>query len=250
VTPSRANYGIDAPGVVRNLALGGAAGVVLGVLVGNRVSPVQRVIGRALFSWGLLSGGACLLTAVAMVLSSKVGKLRERDWLLDRLDLRGDETVLDVGCGRGLLLVGAARRLTAGKAIGVDIWQGQDQSGNRPDATWANARAEGVADRVEIKDGDARRLPFPDNTFEAVVSNLVLHNIYNRSQRDGAVREIARVLKPGGRLGLLDIAHTAEYTQVLRDLGWPDVQRSGPHFRIFPLVRAVIATKPERADRT
>jgi ubiquinone/menaquinone biosynthesis C-methylase UbiE len=208
------------------------------------------VIGQVLFSWGLFGGGACLLTAVAMVLSNKVGKLRERDWLLDRLDLQGDETVLDVGCGRGLLLVAAARRLATGKAIGVDIWQGQDQSGNRPDATRANARAEGVADRVEITDGDARRLPFADDTFDAVVSNLVLHNIYNRTQRDGAVREIARVLKPGGRMGLLDIAHTAQYAQVLRDLGWPDVQRSGPHVRIFPTVRAVIATKPGRADRT
>jgi cyclopropane fatty-acyl-phospholipid synthase-like methyltransferase len=74
-----------------------------------------------------------------MVWSSKVGKLRERERLLDAVPWRGDETVLDVGCGRGLLLTAAARRIPDGKVIGVDIWQEVDQSGNRPEATWANA---------------------------------------------------------------------------------------------------------------
>jgi cyclopropane fatty-acyl-phospholipid synthase-like methyltransferase len=46
--------------------------------------------------------------------------------------LRGDETVLDVGYGRGLHLIGAAKRLTTGKAPGVDIWQAEDLSGNLP----------------------------------------------------------------------------------------------------------------------
>jgi cyclopropane fatty-acyl-phospholipid synthase-like methyltransferase len=67
-----------------------------------------------------------------MIWDSKVGKLWARDRLLDGLELRGDETVLDVGCGRGLLLIGAAKRLTTGKAPGVDIWQAEDLSGNLP----------------------------------------------------------------------------------------------------------------------
>jgi ribonucleotide reductase alpha subunit len=86
--------------------------------------------------------------------------------VLDSLKLRGDETVLDVGCGRGLLLIGAAKRLTTGKAVGVDIWNAEDLSGNRPEATLENARLERVAERVEVKDGDARRLPFADGTFD------------------------------------------------------------------------------------
>jgi cyclopropane fatty-acyl-phospholipid synthase-like methyltransferase len=73
--------------------------------------------------------------------------------------------VLDVGCGRGLLLIGAAKRLTTGKAVGVDIWQTEDLSGNRPEATLENARLERVAERVGVKDGDARRLPFADGTL-------------------------------------------------------------------------------------
>jgi ubiquinone/menaquinone biosynthesis C-methylase UbiE len=134
--------------------------------------------------------------------------------------------VLDVGCGRGLLLIGAAKRLTTGKAVGVDIWQTEDLSGNRPEATQENARLEGVSDRVEVKDGDARRLPFADGTFDVVVTKWVLHNIYNAAERDTAVREIARVLKPGGRLLIGDVRHTGRYAQVLRQSGLEDVRRS------------------------
>ena len=64
---------------------------------------------------------------------------------------RGDEKVLDVGCGRGLFLIGAAERLTTGKATGVDIWQSEDLSNNTGDAVMANAKAEGVAAKVKIE---------------------------------------------------------------------------------------------------
>jgi hypothetical protein len=104
--------------------------------------------------WGLVAG----LQAGLMVRSSRSGKLRERDRLLDDLPWRGDEWVLDVGCGRrGLLLIGAARRLTTGRAVGLDLWRRQDQAGNDPASTMANAEVEGVAERVELRDGDARR---------------------------------------------------------------------------------------------
>jgi ubiquinone/menaquinone biosynthesis C-methylase UbiE len=62
-----------------------------------------------------------------------------------------------------------------------------------------NAVAEGVADRVEVKTGDITRLPFPDASFDAVISMTVLHNIPSRAARDAALAEFARVLKPGGR---------------------------------------------------
>ena len=215
----RPNYGIDAPTVVRNLILGGAAALVLAVvsyLLDWR--PLTRM------ATGLTIG--CLIGAGWMVWGSKVEKLRERDHLLDGLALRGDETVLDVGCGRGLLLIGAAKRLTTGKAVGVDMWQAEDLSGNRPEATLENARLEGVAERVEVKDGDARRLPFADNTFDVIVTKEVLHNIYNAAERDTAVREIARVLRPGGRLVLADVRHTGRYIQVLRECGLEDLRRS------------------------
>jgi ubiquinone/menaquinone biosynthesis C-methylase UbiE len=178
-----------------------------------------------------------------MVWTSKVGKLRARDRLLDTIPWRGDEMVLDVGPGRGLLLIGAAKRLRTGKALGVDIWRDEDQSGNLPEATWINARAEGVAERIELNDGDVRHLPLGDETCDVVVSSLTLHNIGRKAERAQAVREIARVLKPGGRLALLDFRHTHEYARVLYDTGWRDVQRSGRQFLPVP-VRTVTAIKP------
>ncbi len=214
----RPNYGIDAPGAVRNFILGGVAALVLAML-------------SYVFDWGLtrmasVVAGAWLFFAAWMIWDSKVGKLWARDRVLDGLKLRGEETVLDVGCGRGLLLIGAAKRLTTGKAVGVDIWNVEDLSGNRPEATLENARLEGVAQRVEVKDGDARRLPFADGTFDVVVTKDALHNIYNAAERETAVCEIARVLRHGGRLFLGDVRHTGQYMQVLRECGLEDIRRS------------------------
>jgi ubiquinone/menaquinone biosynthesis C-methylase UbiE len=215
----RPNYGIDAPAVVRNLILVGAAALVLVVVS-------YLLDWRPLIRMATSISVGCLIGAGWMVWGSKVEKLRERDRLLDGLALRGDETVLDVGCGRGLLLIGAARRLTTGKAVGVDIWLAEDLSGNRPEATLENARLEGVAERVEVKDGDARRLPFADGTFDVIVTKEVLHNIYDAAERDTAVREIARVLRPGGRLILADVRHTGRYARVLRECGLEDLRHS------------------------
>ncbi len=207
----QADYGIDGPGAVAGL---------------------------------LIAGGLCLAAAGGMLWSSKVGKLRARDNLIGAIPWRGDETVLDVGCGRGLLLIAAAKRLTSGTAIGIDVWHNVDQAGNRPEATWANARREGVADRIDIKDADARQIPFTDGTFDVIVSSLVLHNIHGRAERDTAVREIVRVLKPGGRVALLDVAHTGAYAQVLINSGMADVRRSRPQLLFFAPARIVSGQKP------
>ena len=124
-----------------------------------------------------------------------------------------------------LVLVGAAKRLTTGTAAGIDIWQTQDLSGNHPDAALENARREGVADRVTIATADMREIPFPDGHFDVVVSKDAIHNVYQANERAAAVREIARVLKPGGACILSDVRHEAQYTSVLRASGVTDFQR-------------------------
>ncbi|HVS37597.1 MAG TPA: class I SAM-dependent methyltransferase [Gemmataceae bacterium] len=220
-----ANYGLDAPYVVRNFGLIGALCLVIGLaflLIGQ-----SGPYGVPLRDMGLTMGIVFLLMMVWMYWGGTRGKLRDRDRLLALIPWRGDETVLDVGCGRGLLLIGAAKRLTTGKAVGVDLWSKDDLAGNRPEATRENAVLESVVDRVEIKDGDARQMPFADATFDVIVSRAVLHNIYNAAHRQQAVREIARVLKAGGRVALLDIVHTGEYAKVLTECGLTDVRRVG-----------------------
>jgi len=161
-----------------------------------------------------------------MVWSSRVAKLALRDRILDDLALRGDEKILDVGCGRGLLLIGAAKRIRSGRATGVDIWNPQDLSGNSPEATKENAKLEGVLDKVRIENHDARKLPYPDANYDVVVSSLALHNIDDREGRDQAVREMWRVLKPNGKLVIHDIFKTAEYAEVLRNQGAKSVELS------------------------
>ena len=110
--PIKADYGIDAPGVIRNL-------FVIGVLVPalGFVFPVVH-IGPVTVLWksgAVTAGVLCLAEGVLMLLYAKHGKLRHRDRMLARVDWKGDESVLDVGTGRGLLMIGAAKRLSTGK---------------------------------------------------------------------------------------------------------------------------------------
>jgi arsenite methyltransferase len=244
VNLKRPNYGIDAPSVVRNFVLLGAGLILLGVVLHFPLVSVHPTFATSLFHMFIWTGIYFVATAMIMLWGSKFGKFRERDRLLGAIPWRGDEHVLDVGCGHGLMLIGAAKRLATGKAVGVDLWQKEDQAGNSPRATWANVKLEGVADRVEIKDEDARRLPFPDSSFDVVLSSWALHNIYSALGRRQAVREIARVLKPGGRIALLDIRHTREYAEELRACGITDVRRSWPHFLFVIPTYAVTGSKP------
>jgi ubiquinone/menaquinone biosynthesis C-methylase UbiE len=142
------------------------------------------------------------------------------------------------------LLNGVARRLPKGKAFGIDLWRDVDQSGNSPEAVLANSKAENVADRVEIKTADMRDLPFPDEIMDAVISGLAIHNIPDRDGRAKAIREIARVLKPKGRVALQDLRSTGEYIETLTDLGWKDVTSSGLTFMGYLPIRIVTGRKP------
>ncbi|HEX5012399.1 MAG TPA: class I SAM-dependent methyltransferase [Planctomycetota bacterium] len=217
--PARADYGVDAPTVVRNLLIVCALGIIS--LITRAAGLWDRESGFALLGRPLISAGlSCGVMAGWMVWSAKFGKVRERETYLDLLEWRGDERVLDVGCGRGLFLIGAAKRVTTGRAIGIDIWQAEDLSGNHPAATLNNARIEGVAERVDVQTADARHLPFDDASFDLVLASASLHNIYNAGERQAAVREIARVLRVGGRVLLADVRHLRQYAQTLRDAGF------------------------------
>jgi ubiquinone/menaquinone biosynthesis C-methylase UbiE len=224
----RPDYGFDAPYV---------AGIFL--LLGTIV-----VILSFWFRFLWITAVMFLLECLLMVWGSKRGKFLLRDKLLDSFHWRGDETVLDVGCGHGLMLVGAAKKLRQGKAIGIDLWRKMDQTGNSREATTLNLQLENVADRAELVDGDARKLPFGDNSFDVVLSSWALHNIPDRAGRDVAIREIARVLKPGGRVVIIDIRHTRDYAEVFRQSNMSEVTRSRPNFLFLIPSITLTARKP------
>jgi ubiquinone/menaquinone biosynthesis C-methylase UbiE len=170
----------------------------------------------------VVAGVAVAGSAASYLYSTGPGKRAIWAELLDELSLRGDEQVLDVGCGRGAVLMLAARRLPGGRAVGADLWRRRDQSGNSRAAAERNAAAEGVSERVDIVDADARDLPFPSASFDVVVSSLTIHNIPVAQGRGLALQEAMRVLRPGGRMRIVDEG-ADQYAAVLKDAGYAGV---------------------------
>ena len=221
--PARPDYGIDAPGLMRSFLIAGCGAVALAIVAHTfrNAQPMLAVIVMALFS--LAAFYFCGM-GLFMIRESKIGKVVGREVILDHVAWRGDETVLDVGCGRGLMLIGAAQRLRTGSAVGIDIWQASDQSGNHPDAAQNNATLAGVSDRISVKTADMRAIPFAHASFDVVMSHWVVHNLETMADRTLALAEMVRVLVPGGTLILVDIANRGEYCQTLHDLGLRDLR--------------------------
>ena len=243
---ARENYGIDAPTVVRNLAGIGVllliVSAVSAVLLSLRIVAPGR-LALILRDNGLVTGLICLIMAFWMIASSKWLKHKVARALLDSRDWRGDETVLDIGCGRGLVAVAAARRVPRGKVTGVDIWQEADLGGNSPDAIRANARAAGVEDRLSVDTGDARSLLYPDSSFDVAASMTAIHNIPDAEGRRAAIAEAWRVTRPGGQILVFDIRHARTYAAQLRALG-ADVTLKGPILLWGPIGWRFSAVKP------
>jgi ubiquinone/menaquinone biosynthesis C-methylase UbiE len=238
----RGDYGYDAPYALvsfAGVAIAGGIGAVIAWSNGAHRVAVQMTAYCLFFS----------ASATSFFHTTTRGKFIEWERILDGLSLRGDERVLDMGCGRGAVLTAVARRLTTGRAVGVDIWSTHDQSGNARDVTIRNAELEGIAERVQIETAEMRALPFPDGSFDVVVSSLAIHNIRAIPERAQAVREAFRVLKPAGRLIIADIKATGVYADTLRALGSPDVIRRRLGWRFWwgnPIAATTLvsATKP------
>jgi len=213
----RGTYGLDAPGVLLALSAGGALLLA--------AAPWAWAQGAGLLAVLLAVAALVLLaTSASYLYTSRRGKFRAWSLVLADLGLRGDERVLDLGCGRGAVLLLAARLLPRGRATGLDLWSRSDQSGNGQAAARRNAICEGVEDRIELRTGDMRSLPFADRSYDLVLSSLAIHNISRPSERAAAIDEAVRVLRPGGRLAIADILCAGEYARQLRGRGLSDVR--------------------------
>src|SRR6266853_2572517 len=207
------DYGFDEPVWPLLLSLVGAIFLVLGfVSFWVFTIPVLGVI-------CIVCAIIFLFSAASYVYTTRRGKFQVWAEILLRLGLRGDEQIIDLGCGRGAVLLMADDLLPRGKATGIDVWKTNEQSGNALAITQQNAEREGVAERVELRTADMQHLPFPDGSFDLVVSSLAIHNIRNPEGRKQAINEAGRMLKPGGRLVMADCRETQRYGERLRELG-------------------------------
>jgi arsenite methyltransferase len=230
----------DEPPILNTLAVGGIMGIGLAALLASSLPQEQK-----LWAYLALAVGLVLIAPKALIQAViwRYGRRRfaVRDAIETGVPWRGDEQALDVGTGNGILLIGAARHLTTGKATGIDIWQPHSGGGTAANF-WNNVRAEGVTGRVDLQNMDARQMTFSDESFDVITSSLALHHIgENRAERDRAVREMWRVLKPGGTIALYDIgAIVNPALERLRQLGITDVHEEGKFFKF------IMGRKPAR----
>lgn len=227
-------YGVDGAPYVLGLTAAALGFVAVGV--GAARPPRAR---RIAFALAALTGTPAVL-GIRYVLR---GKLALRDRLLDEVVWRGDEVVVDLGSGAGLLGIGAAHK-TRGAVHCVDLFIGKDLLGGSPQRLAQNARREGVEARVEIHREDVRALSLGDDSVDVVLSTLCLHNLADAGARRQALAEIVRVLRPGGAAVISDLAHVDdEYAPALRQAGL-DVRVTGRLPGTFPPQQALVAQAP------
>jgi len=220
------DYGIDAPGIRMGMLLISIVGFIIICFTIWASStwfnelPVVRyifyILGVTFTSYGMYM-------ASYMTYSSRYSKLKNRDFLLTEvgkyLDWNDISQTLDIGCGKGLLLIGAAKKLKTGLSIGIDIWNSNDQSENNENSTMQNAYIEGVGEKIKLLTADARILPFDNEAIDLVMSHWVIHNIEAENEQLQSLNEMYRVLKPGGIILLADIQNVKKYCTHLEALG-------------------------------
>jgi ubiquinone/menaquinone biosynthesis C-methylase UbiE len=138
-----------------------------------------------------------MVSVIDILLGGTLGRLRRQ--ALDLVDLHSGAQVLDIGCGTGTLALEAYPRVGAtGRVVGIDPAPRQVDR--------ARTRAARRRMTIDFQIGVIEQLPLADRSFDAVLSTWMMHHLPDDLKRLG-LAEIARVLKPGGRLVIVDAEH-------------------------------------------
>ena len=205
----------------------GVAAIVLNLLLNGTLKTVLTVVFTAL---ALLFCGLTVWAVLMHRAFSYNGKRQMSRQIIEGtaayVKLPTGGKCLDVGCGSGALAIAVGKRNPEAEIVGIDRW-GKEYASFSKSLCERNAGAEGVT-RISFRQGDATHLDFPDECFDAVVSNYVYHNI--PGDRQQYLLETLRTLKKGGTFALHDIFSKAKYGDMqafvrkLRDMGYQRVE--------------------------
>lgn len=206
------NYGLDAPYVPLMSAVGASVFIVYGLAVPPSL-PLMAVLAVLL----LVQAGLYLHT-------SRRGKFLVWRRIIEQLELEGDELVLDVGCGLGMVVLTAAPFVPNGELFGIDGFLAREESVDARAMAVQNARDLGVANRVEFVTGPLDKLPFDDGSFDVVLAHMTVQTLRNREERKRLLAEMWRVLAPSGRICLAETQFVTNDRDDLTELGAADAQ--------------------------
>jgi SAM-dependent methyltransferase len=240
----KTGYGIDDPRTIAELLTAGVLAVAVGIIISAYTATSNPRTADAALIGGPGVGFLILVVTAALYWSSRLGKPREMVKVIGSIPWGGEEVVLDLGCGRGFATVATAKKLEAGYAVGIDTWPRSRVSGNDPLSVLANATRENVATKVLAVKAQSSELPFIDKSVDTVISGVAIHHLVSRRQRKTLFTEMNRVLKDGGRVGILDAGNGNEYSALLKEVGMRDVEMHRLRFSSFPPFHVVTARKP------
>ena len=187
---------------VKNLILAfnivGSFGLIVfitGFILLGMLGVILNIIGIALMVLFLWPGIG--LAAMNVILGKDDSEVLGMD-ILSKIQ---SPRVLDIGCGTGRTAIKIAKSLPKGGHLnGIDIYNVNAISGNSLTTVNRNAELEGVRDKSTFQFGSATEIPFEDNEFHIVNLSSVLHEVHDYVDKERAMKEIQRVLKPKGYL--------------------------------------------------
>ena len=235
---NKLNFGLDAPKITARLFIAAAIVLIL-FLLSIIVDKSYTIIKVLIF---LLIFCLFIITGFLMVFSSKIFKIKNRDKIIGDLNLTGSETVLDIGCGRGLYAIGFAEKLTNGKVFGIDIWNAEDISMNAESSVMENIRKANLEQKIILKTEDMRHMSFDNEYFDYIIASFSIHNLANIDEIKKSLREISRVLKKNGKLIIIDFKYIKDYKNYLLNNNFKIFKESFAK-GLFPIAKNLIFIK-------
>ena len=196
----------------------GVVSVIAGHYSGHQV---WLTIGLIVIVYGILQTVGHFL-GVYVIPENRVAKAAR---IAESLNLSGDESILDVGTGRGVHAIEFAKYLTTGKVVAIDIWNRDLRSplkhydftahafGHSLQRTLKNAEIEQVAHKISFQNMDANNLQFDENSFDAAICGYILQHLHAGGRRRGdeqkrrCLKRIYKILKPEGRVVIFEAVH-------------------------------------------